>query len=46
MKQTEFTEIEYLKINPPISIDEFKIDPSVKEVVPKTYFEELLKHNL
>ena len=46
MKQTEFTEIEYLEINPEISLDTFKIDPSVKEVDPKVYFEEIKKYNL
>jgi len=46
MKQTEFTEIEYLEINPELSLDAFKIDPAVKEVEPKAYFEEIKKYNL
>lgn len=46
MKQTEFTEIEYLEINPEIPLDTFKIDPSIKEVKPKDYFEEIQKYNL
>lgn len=46
MKQTEFTEIEYLEINPELSLETFKIDPSVKEIEPKTYFEEIQKYNL
>lgn len=46
MKQTEFTEIEYLEINPEISLDTFKIDPSIKEVDPKVYFDEMQKYNL
>jgi len=46
MKETEFTEIEYLEINPEISSDAFKIDPSVKEVKPRVYFEEMQKYNL
>ena len=46
MKEVEFTEIEYLEINPEISLDTFKIDPSVKEVDPKVYFEEIKKYNL
>jgi len=46
MKQTEFTEIDYLEINPEIPLDTFKIDPSVKEVKPKDYFEEIQKYNL
>lgn len=46
MKEIEFTEIEYLEINPEISLDAFKIDPSVNEVDPKVYFEEIKKYNL
>lgn len=46
MKQTEFTEIEYLEINPQISLDVFQIDPSVKEVIPSIYYEQLQKYNL
>ena len=46
MKETEFTEIEYLEINPELSLDAFKIDPSVKEVKPRVYFEEIQKYNL
>ena len=46
MKQTEFTEIEYLEINPDIPLDTFKIDPSIKEVNPKAYFDEIQKYNL
>src|SRR5690606_16078582 len=46
MKETEFTEIEYLEINPELSLDAFKIDPSVKEVKPRVYYEEMQKYNL
>ncbi|MDO5635998.1 MAG: hypothetical protein Q4G18_01945 [Myroides sp.] len=46
MKEIEFTEIEYLEINPELSLDAFKIDPSVKEVKPRVYFEEMQKYNL
>lgn len=46
MKETEFTEIDYLDINKPISLDTFKIDPSIKEVVPKAYYEQIEKYNL
>src|SRR5690606_6603487 len=46
MKQTEFTEIEYLEINPDISLETFKIDPLVKEIEPKAYFDEMQKYNL
>lgn len=46
MKETEFTEIEYLEINPDIPLDTFKIDPSIKEVKPRVYFEEMQKYNL
>lgn len=46
MKETEFTEIEYLEINPEISLETFKIDPAVKEVKPRVYYEELQKYNL
>lgn len=46
MKQTEFTEIEYLEINPEISLETFKIDPAVKEVKSRVYYEELQKYNL
>lgn len=44
MKETEFTEIEYLEINPEISLQTFKIDTSVKEVKPRVYFEEMQKY--
>lgn len=46
MKETEFTEIEYLEINPEISSDTFKIDPAIKEVQPKVYFDEIQKYSL
>ena len=46
MKEIEFTEIEYLEINPDIHLDTFKIDPSIKEVKPRVYFEEMQKYNL
>jgi len=46
MKQTEFIEIDYLEINPDIHLDTFKIDPSIKEVDPKVYFDEMQKYNL
>lgn len=46
MKEIEFTEIEYLEINPELPLDIFKIDPSVKEVKPRAFFEELQKYNL
>lgn len=46
MKEIEFTEIEYLEINPEISLDAFKVDPSIKEVQPKVYFDEMQKYNL
>lgn len=46
MKETEFTEIEYLEINPELSLDVFKIDPTVKEVNPRGYYEEMQKYNL
>lgn len=44
MKETEFTEIEYLEINPEIPLETFKIDPAIKEVKPKLYFEEIQKY--
>lgn len=46
MKETEFTEIEYLEINPELSLDAFKINPAVKEVKPRVYYEEMQKYNL
>lgn len=46
MKEIEFTEIEYLEINPTLSLETFKIDPSIKEVKPRVYFEEMQKYNL
>ena len=46
MKETEFTEIEYLEINPKLSEDVFKIDPTVKEIAPKAYYEEIKKYQL
>jgi len=46
MKEIEFTEIEYLEINPELSLDVFKIDPTVKDVNPRVYYEEMQKYNL
>src|SRR5690606_25005452 len=46
MKETEFTEIEYLNINPKLSLDFFKGDPTIKEVKPRAFYEESQKYNL
>lgn len=46
MKETIFTEIEYLEINPNITKEYFKIDPTIKEVIPREYYEEAIKYNL
>ncbi len=46
MQETEFTEIHYLEINPQIPLEAFKIDPTIKDVKPKLYFEEIQKYQL
>lgn len=46
MNETEFTEIEYLEINPNLSLDFFKVDPTIKEVKPRAFYEESQKYNL
>lgn len=46
MKENTFTEIEYLNINPNLSLDFFKVDPTIKEVKPRAFYEESQKYNL
>src|SRR5690606_10182149 len=46
MYENVFTEIEYLEINPKLPLDFFKIDPTIKEVTPRAFYEEAKKYNL
>jgi hypothetical protein len=45
MEQYEYCEIKYLEINPVISQENFKIDPTISEIKPKSIYEALLKYH-
>lgn len=46
MKNYEYYEIEYLAINLQLSLDEFNVNPNVKEVEPQIYYDKLKQYNL